>query len=888
MTNNEGGTNDEEFRNVAVVDRVNTTMAVWMGTTMACAQCHDHKYDPITQEEYFRLFAFFNNTEDADRGDESPILSLFTDDQKRLREVWEREVHELETTLRTPTPERLAGQGRWEEKFATEPSWRPLRPGESSSNSGARMKRLEDHSILVEPSGKTDVYTVEFPEVGPRLAALRLETLPHDSLPAKGPGLAAGNFVVSRVRATIMPPGGRRLAGRFVRLELPGKDRILSLAEVQVFDGTDNLARRGTARQSSTASDGPAKLAIDGNTDGRYQEARSTTHTETSADPWWEVDLRSEQPIDRIVLWNRTDNGLHTRLGGVRIVVLDEKRQPVWTQTVAEPPNPSTALALTGAREVTFVGAYADYSQPNFEAANVLENKDLANRGWAVGGQAGRPHELTLVPASPLAIEPGSRLTVTIRQTSRFDEHLIGRFRIAVTGDDRAGESARMPESIRSILKTAATRRTEAQRSELTRYYLSAAAPELKGERERLARLRDQIAAMKPGATVPILRENAAGSRRTTQIQRRGNFLDLGAEVTAGIPAAFASAVSRGASRPAGAGALAGRGGQPADGPGDRQSPLGADLRHRHRRHERGVRHPGRAADAPRAARLAGHRAGATALGQLKPFLKLLVTSATYRQSLAGHARSPRARPGEPAARPRPAVPARRPRRSATRRCSSAACSARKMYGPPVRPPQPTLGPDRRLRQRHRLADRARATTATAAPSTPAWRRSNPYPSMATFDAPNREVCTVRRTRTNTPLQALVTLNDPVYVEAAQALARRMARGGKTDAEKADLGFRALPLPAARQTRSSTGWSGSTRPPASEFARDPAKARRLATDPLGPAPAGTDRRRPGRLDGRRQRAAEPGRDVDETVIRARAFADPESKRCIPDMNGCGI
>ena len=54
LTNNEGGTNDEEFRNVAIVDRVNTTMAVWMGTTMACAQCHTHKYDPITQEEYFK------------------------------------------------------------------------------------------------------------------------------------------------------------------------------------------------------------------------------------------------------------------------------------------------------------------------------------------------------------------------------------------------------------------------------------------------------------------------------------------------------------------------------------------------------------------------------------------------------------------------------------------------------------------------------------------------------------------------------------------------------------------------------------------------------------------------------------------------------------------
>jgi hypothetical protein len=76
MTNSEGGTDDEEFRNAAVVDRVNTTMQVWMGLTMACAQCHDHKFDPISQEEYFRFFAVFNNTADADRGDESPTLEL--------------------------------------------------------------------------------------------------------------------------------------------------------------------------------------------------------------------------------------------------------------------------------------------------------------------------------------------------------------------------------------------------------------------------------------------------------------------------------------------------------------------------------------------------------------------------------------------------------------------------------------------------------------------------------------------------------------------------------------------------------------------------------------------------------------------------------------------
>jgi hypothetical protein len=119
------------------------------------------------------------------------------------------------------------------------------------------------------------------------------------------------------------------------------------------------------------------------------------------------------------------------------------------------------------------------------------------------------------------------------------------------------------------------------------------------------------------------------------------------------------------------------------------------------------------------------------------------------------------------------------------------------------------------------------------------WRRSNPYPSMATFDAPNREVCTVRRSRTNTPLQALVTLNDPVYVEAAQALARRAADGGKTPADKARHAFRLClarepgPEELARLVR----LFESSR---AAYAGDPGKAQKMAADPLGPVPQGAD------------------------------------------------
>ena len=128
LTNNEGGTSDEEFRNVAVVDRVNTTMSVWMGTTIMCAQCHDHKYDPLSQEEYFRFFAIFNNTEDADRTDEAPVLSTYTKDQKHRREALKAEQALLQAEVDKPGPLSSASLPKWERDFPLDLPWYPVAP----------------------------------------------------------------------------------------------------------------------------------------------------------------------------------------------------------------------------------------------------------------------------------------------------------------------------------------------------------------------------------------------------------------------------------------------------------------------------------------------------------------------------------------------------------------------------------------------------------------------------------------------------------------------------------------------------------------------------------------------------------------------------------------
>jgi hypothetical protein len=86
MTNDEGGTDDEEFRVAAVLDRLNTTFEVWQGTTMSCVQCHSHPYDPILQEEFYNLYAFLNNTADNDNGRDTPLRILYSPAQKRTKE----------------------------------------------------------------------------------------------------------------------------------------------------------------------------------------------------------------------------------------------------------------------------------------------------------------------------------------------------------------------------------------------------------------------------------------------------------------------------------------------------------------------------------------------------------------------------------------------------------------------------------------------------------------------------------------------------------------------------------------------------------------------------------------------------------------------------------
>jgi mono/diheme cytochrome c family protein len=212
MVNTEGGTDPEEFRVAAVVDRVNTTMEVWTGTTFGCAQCHNHKFDPFTTKEYYRLYAFFNGTVDHG-GSNDPQLPVYSPEQTARLERLRADIAPLQKLLDTPTPELAAAQAKWE-KAQSAAVWVPLTVVEATARSGATLKVQKDGSVLV--SGKpadTDLYVLQATTDLAGVTGIRLEALPDPSLPGKGPGRAPnGNFVLGEFTVTASPKQGATAA----------------------------------------------------------------------------------------------------------------------------------------------------------------------------------------------------------------------------------------------------------------------------------------------------------------------------------------------------------------------------------------------------------------------------------------------------------------------------------------------------------------------------------------------------------------------------------------------------------------------------------------------------------------------------------------------------
>jgi hypothetical protein len=187
MLNEEGGIDPLEYRYYAVVDRVGTTGTVWLGLTVRCAQCHTHKFDPIPHRDYYRMMAFLNNADEKQL--DIPVPELVS-----RRQQIQRQVAAVEANL----PNQLSPKGRakfeaafedWERiESARAPRWTVLHPIQAKANL-PHLSVLADESVLASGDmSKSDRYELQFDKLPPEVTALRLDVLPHESLPEHGPG----------------------------------------------------------------------------------------------------------------------------------------------------------------------------------------------------------------------------------------------------------------------------------------------------------------------------------------------------------------------------------------------------------------------------------------------------------------------------------------------------------------------------------------------------------------------------------------------------------------------------------------------------------------------------------------------------------------------------
>ncbi len=387
--------------------------------------------------------------------------------------------------------------------------------------------------------------------------------------------------------------------------------------------------------------------------------------------------------------------------------------------------------------------------------------------------------------------------------------------------------AAALPKEIAEILARPAEKRDAKQQDKLSTYHRSLS-PSWKALDAEVRELTTMLG--KRTVTTPILRE---GKGRPTHIHIRGNYLEKGEAVNAALPAVF----------PAPSGPT------PLDRLAlarwllDPSNPLTARVAVNRLWEELfGIGIVETSEDFGTQGELPSHpelldwlATEYIRLGwDTKKMLKLLVTSAAYRQ---GSQVTPELAQRDPANRllargPRVRLPAETIRDQAL---FVSGLLSPKMYGPPVQPPRPNFGLSAAFGsttdwKADTGADRYRRGLYIR------WRRNAPYPSLTTFDAPERTFCSIRRLRTNTPLQALVTMNDPVYVEAAQALARRIvSQGGDTTAARIAYGFRLCLTrpPSEREAQRLVELFEKAR---RQFADNPAQAANLATKPLGPAP----------------------------------------------------
>ncbi len=686
-TTDEGGVIAEEFRVEYAVDRVKTTSMVWLGLTMECSQCHDHKYDPISQRDYYQFYAFFNQAADPGmqtrRGNQAPTVNVPNSELLKKAESLKRELAAKNEQLRR---RRQA----IEKPFAQWLAQAEARSGDLATLPANFVLHLE----LNEGQGKTVADAADPKKTG--------------KIQGK-PSWVAGKLDQA--------------------LQLDGRN-FVDLGDVGNFERTDSLSYGAWIKPKGGGNGAPIARMDDRNGYRGY-------------------DLYIAQGQVAVHIINSWPNN------AIKVTTKAKLKPNTWTHVFATYDGSSKAAGV----KIYFNGQEQEWAiEQNGLSATIRTPKSL---------YLGRRN-------------PGSPYKGLIDDVRIYPRALTAAEVAALAGND----------PVKEILATPAGQRTDKQQRILRNHYLQNHDPQYQRLSSQVTQIQAQIAAAeKPISSVMVMQDVPKG--RMTYMLERGqyNAPKKDKPVQPGVPAVLGSL--------------------PAGAPKNRLGLARWLVQPEH----------------PLTARVAVNRYWKMLFGEglvrtvgdfgsqgtppthpelldwlatdfvehgwdIKRTLKQMVMSAAYQQSSQvtqdllqqdpeNHllARGPRFRLQGEFIR--------------DQALAASGLLVRRIGGPGVKPYQPpglwnevSLSGNVRFQQDHgeKLYRRSLYTY---------WKRSAPAPSMTIFDAPTREKCTLKRSRTNTPLQALVVLNDPQFVEASRALAQRaMLQGGESPEDQITYAYR--------------------------------------------------------------------------------------------------
>ena len=749
-TSNEGGIIDEDYRVKYLVDRVNTTATAFLGLTLECAQCHDHKYDPMTQREYYQFAGFFNNLvgRGNTKGATAPTLRVVSKDDERRMQRLRARIAKLRQQMSASPKELLADFKVWQQRLATPISWSPVR-AINAANSNARNENNEaaNNEAANNQAAKNGV---------------------AKNAPLYQWDVDSAGWLTARDRRKGGPVSGKssRWRGRYVRISYPKPHNgYLTLSEVEVVSAGRNVAPSGSAKQSSTGYSAAAARAIDGVRDGRFA---SCSCTNSEAEPWWELDLGKLTSIDRVFIWNRTDC-CPERLDGIRLQILDDQRSPVVEQQfgkigarVSLPGNakplklamhdlqlrlavPQQAAAVVALKVEGRGGGKAKVTKLQWQpASGAAKAVRLVGKGDVNLTAKGTQINL----AEPLSVGSAGQLIVNWRLPAG------AAIRMALTSDATATIRGQVPKPPAKQLE-----------------FFRGRWPGFSEQRLQLQSMEKERQSIEQRAPLTMIAADGATPRKNYLLVR-GEYDKRGPEVAIAGPN---SIMKYDESLPANRLGLA-------QWLVDDQHPLTARVVvNRYWQMLFGTGLVKTSEDFGTQGERPSHEALLDYLAvdfvrsdwDVKRLLSQMVLSATYEQSSARNHMAFRVDPKNRwlAQMNRRRLPAEFLRDQAL---SVSGLLVDQLGGPGVNPYQPgelfganAIGSARtrfKLGAGPQLYRRSLYTY---------WKRQIPAANMRLLGADGRTKCRTRRERTNTPLQALVMLNDPQFVEAARALACR-------------------------------------------------------------------------------------------------------------------